>query len=250
VKTSVLSTVLVALAGCTPVQPKPECKAQPDSYAAHYFVQGTPTGMCDGKILTAGVLHLGYYRPNPSDANGTTSVGIEPDDVLSAVNDTMPATPKDRPPEASLGKYVSSEPDDNNICSAPTLTELALKTDKADLDYKWSNLKMIVQPLSNGVHFGADLVRRDGDCVATYKVSASYPVVNCGDGKVPVLDPATMMPMKDAMGNVITMDDPTMGKPSQALCEPVQGNGLSDQISFTCDESLICVPKNQFPSTR
>jgi hypothetical protein len=233
VKTSVLSTVLVALAGCTPVQPKPECKAQPDAYAAHYFVQGTPTGMCDGKVLTAGILHLGYYRPNPNDANGTTSIGIEPDDVLSAVNDTMPATPKDRPPESSLGKYLSSEPDDNAICAAPTLTELALKTDKADLDYKWSNFKMIVQPLSNGVHFGADLVRRDGDCVANYKVSAAFPVVNCGDGK-------------DAMG----MDDPTMGKPSQALCEPVQGNGLSDQILFTCDESLICVPKNQFPSTR
>jgi hypothetical protein len=33
---------------------------------------------------------------------------------------------------------------------------------------------MFVTPLSNGIHFGADLARKDGDCTVNYKVVAVY----------------------------------------------------------------------------
>jgi hypothetical protein len=221
-----LSLAVLALAGCTPVQPRPECKAQPDKYVAKYF-KGATTGMCDGKELTGEVLHLNYYRPTPSDPNQATSIGIEPDLVLAGL-DAEPATPRPMP-EGSIGRYNSAEPDDANLCIAKTLSDLNVTVGGTALGYKWSNLNMTVEPLSNAVHFGADLVRKDGDCTINYKVSAVFPVVSCGD------DPK----------------DPTMGKPSADLCISTQDNSLPPQIAYECDPvQLLCVPANMFPSLK
>jgi hypothetical protein len=248
-----VSLGLVALGSCSAVQPKPQCKAMPAEYAAKYIMQGTPQGMCDGKILPGEVLHLQYYRSKTDYAGGPPSVAIQPESVIEARDAAMSHMGMDY----SQGDYTDIEPDDQNYCVAPKLSELNLTAGDAHLVYQWSNVKMIVTPLNNGSHFGADLVRKDGDCTVTYKVSAVYPAVFCGTAKrvetmpngQPVIDDMTKMPKM--------VDDPEHGIPDPKLCDPIPGNQISPDFALTCDASMdgmsgthLCMPQKAFPSLK
>lgn len=274
--TSLSLGVLFALGGCKAVQPKPQCKAQPADYAAKYEPQGQPPMGCD--VLKGEVLHFQYYQPKPG-TTGLPSVAIEPASVSDAVQageDAKVDVMADEDAASanayfSLGKYTDVNPDDNDICSAPKLNDThvtvamipadptmmgSMPTDAVDLTYQWSNLKMLVRPDSNGVYFTANLVRKAGDCSVTYKVTGvqgapvdgSASVAYCGDMQVPVLD-AMGNPVKDDMGNAMTMLDPTMGKPDQSRCDSkTQGTGLPRNLSFTCDaDTLLCLVNQAFP---
>lgn len=240
---------VVAFGSCNAVQPKTQCKVRPQEYAANYMLKSM-TGNCTDKILTGEVLNLGYYRDSKDYADGAPSVAIEASSVVDAIGDTMTHNAT----EYALGKFNSSLPNDADICTAPDLTENAIKTMMADLSYKWKNFQIVVRPNSNAFHWGADLVRRDGDCTANYKVSASAPAVHCGNGMKPKLDD-NMMPVKDAQGNVVMEPDPTSGGPDPAACntDPVTGS-LSPNLAWKCDAtddgkgSHLCVPVNEFPA--
>jgi hypothetical protein len=225
-----------ALGSCEATQPRPYCRVQQDQYAARYIMQGTPQGNCTGKILTGEILNLQYYRALPNDPMGTTSVAIAPASVVEAAMGM--GTPMGT--EFSLGKYTTVNPGDDNLCTAPTFTETNLTVGSTRLSYAWSNLQMIVTPVSNGIHFGADLVRKDGDCTVTYKVSAVNPALHCGDGV-------------DQMGHA----DPSTGKPVATACEAKQGSGLSPELQYECDATPdgaggthLCLPARAFPSRK
>ncbi len=230
---ALLSLAALAAGGCDATQPRPLCRAQSAQYAARYTVQGTPQGACDGKVLTGEILNLQYYRSPPGDAAGTASLAIEPESVFQAVKAGM-ATGM----EYSIGRYTAVEPDAANLCKAPTLSETSITMGTTAISYKWSNMEMMVMATSNAIHFGGDLVRKEGDCTVNYKVSAVYPALHCGDGV-------------DQMG----MPDPTTGKPNPAACEPVTGSGLSPDLAYACDASAdgtsgtrLCVPAKAFPA--
>jgi hypothetical protein len=240
---------VAALGSCSAVQPKPQCKAQPAEYAAKYIVQGTPQGMCEGKVLTGEILHLQYYRSKTDYTSGAPSVAIQPASVLEVMNPTGMTY--------SQGDYTGIEPDDSDLCTAPKLTPTDVTAGDVHLTYTWTNVKMIVTPLHNGSVFGADLVRKDGDCTVTYKVSAVYPAVFCGTAKKvetmdngqPVIDENTKMPK--------IVDDPEHGVPDPALCGPIPGNQISPDFALTCDASMdgmsgshLCMPQKAFPSLK
>ena len=250
---SVSVVSLLFLGSCESVQPKPTCKVRSEDYAARYDLQGTPTGMCDGKILTGEVLHLGFYRDAKDYAEGLPSVAIESASVADAAADleTHDNT------EYALGKFTAVRTNDADICKAPSLSEHTFKKDMVSLGYKWSNFQIIVKANSNAQHFGADLVRTDGDCQATYKVTASSPAVFCGDGQKQKIDEMTMMPVKDDQGNIVMEDDPTTGKPVAAKCAngPTDDFGLSPDLVWFCDASddgmtgtHLCLPRYDFPA--
>jgi hypothetical protein len=249
---------ILVVHGCSAVQPKPQCKAQPADYAAKYVVQGAPQGACDDRVPGAEVLHVQYYRATLEDPNQAATIGIEPASVEAAIaagDEAMVMVKSDS--EFSLGRYQSTEPGDDDICLARTMSETSVMVAEipADpmamppvegapaksLDYKWSNVAMLTIASSNAVYFGADLVRREDDCTVTYKVSAVSPAVFCGDGK-------------DAMG----MPDPTTGKPDATACDSsIQGTGLNQSIDYVCDASAddmsgshLCLPKDQFPALK
>jgi hypothetical protein len=258
-----LSFTLVAVAACDAVQPKPACKAQPAEYAAKYVMTGTPMGMCQDKILTGEILNVQQYRENPNKGDQPFSIAIEPQSVLDAVAQgqmAMAIVAGAGKTEFSIGKYGSYEPADNGICEAATMSETVVMvpelpgdpsamppvdpTPARTLHYKWSNVKVLVTPLSNAVYFGADLLRTDDDCIVSYKVSAVSPAVFCGDGTA-----------KDDKG--MDVPDPTTGKPNPDACKSVQGSGLNPYIDYTCDASAdgmsgthLCLPRDQFPTVR
>jgi hypothetical protein len=223
-----------ALVSCEATQPKPFCRVRQDAYAARYTMQSMQ-GACTGKVLAGEIIHLQYYRTAPNDpAGASTSIAIEPESVAEAVKGTAGATGM----EYSLGKFTTVNPGDDDLCRAPTLSETSIVAGATRLSYAWSNIEMKVTPDSNAIHFGADLVRKDGDCTVTYKVSAINPALHCGDGRNQMGEP-----------------DPTTGNPSQALCEPVQGSGLSPELAYTCASTPdstgtnhLCLPAKAFPS--
>jgi hypothetical protein len=249
---SVSLVSLLFLGSCDTVQPKPTCKVRSEDYAARYALQGTPTGMCDGKILTGEILHLGFYRDAKDYAEGLPSVAIESASVADLAADHEPHDNT----EYALGKFTAVRTDDADMCKAPVLSEHTFVKDMTSLGYKWSNFQIIVKASSNAQHFGADLVRRDGDCEAHYKVTASSPAVFCGDGtKAKIGDDG--MPVKDDQGNVVMEDDPTTGKPVAAKCAngPKDDFGLSPELVWVCDASddgmtgtHLCLPKYDFPA--
>jgi hypothetical protein len=232
---AILSTLalLLAAAGCDAVQPKPPCRAQAAEYAARYDVDTSKpmTGNCNGKVLKAEILHMQAYASAPDDPKKTPSLAIEPESVVAALEEAM--NPANAGLEYSIGKFDDSLPDDSNVCKVQSMAKNASITAGGNsLAYTWSNVQMFVTPLSNGIHFGADLARKDGDCTVNYKVVAVYPANHCGDGK-------------DMMGN----DDPTTGKPVQSACEPVEGSGLSPDFDYTCEStSLLCLVNGKFPA--
>jgi len=243
---------LLFLGSCETVQPKPTCKVRSEDYAARYDLKEM-TGMCDGKILTGEILHLGFYRDAKDYAEGLPSVAIESASVADLAADADPHTDA----EYALGKFTTVRTNDADICKAPMLSEHTFTKDMASLGYKWSNFQIIVKAESNAQHFGADLVRTDGDCRATYKVTASSPAVFCGDGmKDKIGDDG--MPVKDPMTGVVEQEaDPTTGKPvaERCLTRPTDDLGLSPDLVWFCDASAdgmtgthLCLPKFDFPA--
>jgi hypothetical protein len=262
------SLSLVALLAATScggaTQPKPQCKAQQEQYAAQYFPSGfdpmaPPMGCTADDVLQGEVLFLQYYR---TDLDGIPKLAIEPASIADAKdNGEMHQVDVKAMPEYSIGSFTSAFPDDHDICTAPKLADSTIEvaaippdpkmmgdmgSPAVSLRYHWSNVKMVDTPLSNAIYFGADLERTTGTCTLKYKVAATWPVVQCGDGTAPVLDDK---------GNPIpgmTMPDPSMGKPVPDTCLPSKvgadhGSGLSPQVDYECQAStLLCVPKNQF----
>jgi hypothetical protein len=286
---------LLAFGGCKAVQPKPQCKAQPADYAAKYTVVSKSDPMC--AEMSGELLHLQYYRATPGDAKGVPSMAIEPSSIADAIapaqafNDALdpddPMSDMKKIPikvdrEYSLAKFATVEPGDDDTCVASKFDEVSALTsvgavpeDKeacppADaveaidkpITYKWSNLKMIVTPTSNGVYFGATLVRTDGPCSVTYKVTAVNPAVGCGDAtSIPQeVDKMTMMcgDKKDPdTGKVVDAEaDPFSGKPVQSACDAtIQGAGLNPELTYKCDASEdgmtgthLCLPEQDFPA--
>jgi hypothetical protein len=276
--TSFTLIAAVALLGCgKATQPKPACRAQNSEYAAAYVEAEKISGDCTDKELKTEIFHLAYYRSDPT--GGIPKLGIESaaiGDAVAAAEEHEPPIPvTDEPKQYSLGSFTSALPDDKDICSAPKLDEAGVSipeipgdptmmieaTPAVSLKYKWSNVKFITQPLSNAIHFGADLERTDGDCVMKYKVSAINPVIHCGDGKKMVdteeIDPATMMPVIDpATGKTkqVEVDDPETGMPVPDACLPSEigapeGSGLAPDYEYTCEPTtLLCVPTKAFPA--
>jgi hypothetical protein len=238
--------------GCDAVQPKPPCRAQMQQYAAKYTMMGSPTGNCAGKIPSAELLHMQYYRTKPNDNSVAPSLAIEPKTVFDAVT----AAGKEMPPvtvdtgstkEYAVGMFAGYEPDDNDRCKAATLSESIVTIGMKKWGYKWSNVEFITKPTMNSIHFGADLVRTEDDCTATFKVSAIYPAIYCGTGKKKeIVD-----------GEEVEVPDPTTGPPDPKLCDPVPGNNVHPDLALTCDASAdgltgwhLCVAAKDFPSLK
>jgi hypothetical protein len=265
------SLSLVALLAATScgkaTQPKPQCKAQQEEYAAKYIPDGfdpaaPPDGCTADDILPGEVLNLQYYR---ADLNGAPKLAIEPASIAEAIAAGEEHKVDVKPePEFSIGAFKDVFPDDHDICEAPKLDATSLHVDAippedpmkpetavaaVDLTYKWANVKVLTKPLSNAVHFGADLERTTGTCTLKYKVSAVYPVIFCGDKEKPVLDENGMPTdeMEPDFENSKPLDPKEACAPSEA--GQSEGSGLPD-LKYDCPEKLLlCVPAVKFPAT-
>jgi hypothetical protein len=257
------SLSLVALLAATScgkaTQPKPQCKAQQEEYAARYFEVERGAMCADEDAIAGEVLFLQYYR---ADVAGVPKLAIEPSSFADAISvGEEHKVDVKAEPEFSIGSFKDIFPDDHDICEADKLADSTVDVAEIPADpatmteavpavslkYHWSKLKMLTKPLSNAIHFGADLERTSGTCTIKYSVAAIYPVIHCGNGMKPVVDD-----MGKPTGEM--EPDPESGDPDPTACEPSEvgadhGSGLSPELTYECEKStLLCLPSKKFPS--
>ena len=81
---------------CDATQPRPPCRAQMQKYAAKYTMVGTPRGNCAGKIPSAELVNMQYYRTKPNDNSVAPTLAIEAQSVFDAVTAANDASRQSR----------------------------------------------------------------------------------------------------------------------------------------------------------
>lgn len=255
-------TAVAAAVSCD--QPKPFCIVTPAPFAVR-LKEISKTGDCDGF--------------GPAGFNQDAEVGIAPyyqrDDkgqpdyrrgsiaIQTVELGTLLATAKgfDVKNSASggqiysMGDFSESQPDENEICSVPTLSETRLVLDEIaavpddpatededesfpgqpaqDITLEWSNIKIVVSAALFGTQLQADLTdTRVGDdgatCTYKYRAVGLSPAVHCYKS--------------DDEGNPIMKDDGTY-ETDEDLCDPeanpedgrFSGSGISPLSDTECD---------------
>jgi hypothetical protein len=164
----------------------------------------------------------------------------------------------------SFGAFSGTEPDDNEICTVPTLTPTrvvlptipAVPDDPATADadesvpeqpavdatLDWSNVRVYVTADTFGTQMDGDLVdirsTVTGDsCTITYKALGLAPAISCG--------------VTDADGNVTL--DPDLCDPEANPAEGrLLGSGISPSARYECNpETAFCmIEGDTFPALR
>lgn len=208
------------VAGCE--QPEPKCVTAHGNFATTFeLVSQAGDGTCGE--LTSGVLNVQSYNETLADSMGM----LDPDKPLMAIQDQnatnliwdgRETNPSDT--AFAIGAFDSPEPDGDGYCSAASLSPARIRAsateevpggmiDECTLDpgmpalpavdmaYKWSNIRVLVTPSAIGTKFTADLEYSEGDCVATYKVAAVWPIVECAEVDEDAPEPAAGDPVAE-----------------------------------------------------
>lgn len=203
----VLSAVATVAFTASCAQPVINCAAGHGAFAAEYtLTEGDPASVC-GQLI-GDVLGMQTYvqegedgRPNYQDADlaiRPESLGvlidyaeargaIEGDDTFYAANAIGSFT--DGFPDAD-GFCVASDFADSSV-SLPDIAEMpddpmtpdedeSLPAQAAiDVQYQWSNVRVVVTADAQGTQFEADLDYTQDGCSASYHVVGVYPAVGC-----------------------------------------------------------------------
>ena len=266
-----LAALVTLLPSCE--QPKANCTAGVGGFAVTYkFKEGSKkgNGACDALKGET----IGLVKYNPLDGDDKTRQDLTKaflvirTSQLGALSiDAESAMLKDDEHDVnSVGDFVSSTPDDNNVCSVPELTpaeqklpaftKVTTEEEKkecnpdtqypaTDIKYEWSNIRLYVTAAYPGTQMVGDLTYTENDCTASYSVTGLWPVVSCR--VVEVMKDADGNPVCDATGNPITTS-----KMDPALCDPVAdpehgrptGSGINPDLKerVKCDDALgLCV---------
>lgn len=233
-----------ALPACS--QPRIDCTTGHGGFAARYTLkpgskQGT--GTCD--TLKGEIIGLEKYNPSSKDdvnkqdltkarlAIQTSTLGN------LALDEEGAGVMVDRTKVYSLGDFVSTTPDENDVCKVPSLSPAELSvaasgsTPGTDIRYEWSNVRVRVTTAYEGTQMVADLKFTQDGCTAEYAVLGLWPAVGCEK--------------TDADGN-------GTGQPDDSLCDPeadpaagrATGSGINPDFKndIRCDpDLLLCVLK-------
>lgn len=176
-KLRILTTFLVVaalsawVAACSP-QARPVCLAGHGYYASKWTLKsGQPTGECS---TMKGEL-LGVEKFNAPATPDDQTIWIQTSTMLAESTSHTPGQ-SDRT-VMSNGKLLKGDPDADNLCIAPTLSEAS----NADGSRKvsWSNVKFFVTALIPGTQFTGDVKYTAGGCTAEYSATALFPAIPC-----------------------------------------------------------------------
>ncbi|AUX20216.1 MlpA protein [Sorangium cellulosum] len=235
-----LMVVLAALiASCE--QPKINCTVAHGGFAAKYTLKpGSKVGEGDCDTLRGEVIGMEKY--NPSSAKDrevqdlerallyirTTGLGALATEAQGAGLEV------DGGDVLSMGEFTSVDPDDNDVCTVPSLSAAELSLPASDerpatnIRYEWSNVRVYVTAALPGTQMTADLTYTKDGCTASYSVVGLAPAVSCGVDNMgePGIDPSLCDPQADPKAGRLT------------------GSGINPDLEerVTCDpETALCV---------
>lgn len=195
-------SIIIAGAGCD--QPPADCTTGHGGFAAKFtLVEGSKVG--DGLCDTLKGEKIGVEKYNPSSASDPKKQDLTKAKLrIRSSGIGVPATEAEAAGVSlegqelsSAGDFVSSSPDDNNVCTVPSMSAAALKipagaaVPEADIEYKFDNVRVFVTVAYPGTQLAADLTFRNAGCTAKYKVVALWPAIECStdDDCSPLPDP-------------------------------------------------------------
>lgn len=228
-----LSVIAACASGCE--QPRADCTTGHGGFAARYTLkpgskQGT--GTCDA--LKGEIVGLEKYNPSQAEPNkqdltkARLRIRAESIGTLAALAEQEMVSLEGQPLD-SVGDFVSTTPDDNNVCSVPLLSDAVLEVSAAgalpaaDLKYTWRNVRIHVTTAYPGTQMAADLEYTEGECTASYSVLALWPAVSCE--------------VTDAEGNRTA--DPTLCDP---VADPAAGRATGSGINPDFKDRIACDP--------
>lgn len=274
-----LAALLSLLPACE--QPKADCTVGIGAYAAKYTLKpGSKVGEGACDTLKGDTIGLVKYSPleegEKTRQDFTKALlalrtaklgGLAVDGEARSIKD-------DNRQLDSIGDFVSTTPDDDDVCSVPKLTAATQKLpeftptplgtcgfDKreipiranpypaTDIKHEWSNIRLYVTAAYPGTQMVGEFTYTDGGCSASYDVIGLWPAVSCRTQVTATIindmGKEETKPACDADGNLITKLDP-------ALCDPVAdpthgrptGSGINPDLKkrVTCDPDLgLCV---------
>lgn len=239
-----LSAALFALgAGVGCDQPRADCTTGHGGFAAKYtLVEGSKQGAGSCDAMKGEIIGLEKFNPSQTDDPNKqdltrASLAIRPERLGALADEAgQGGVAVDPKAPTSRGDFLSTSPDDNNVCFVPELTPGSVQipagsaVSAADVEYTWSNVRVYVTTAYPGTQMAADLTVRDGECSASYKVVGLWPAVSCevvgmngegaGVGDQDACDPEA---------------NPAMGRPTGSGINPdFKDNIMCDPNTFLC----------------
>jgi len=244
-------TFLLALGhGCA--QPRIDCTTGHGGFTAVYTLKpGSKKGDGDCDTLKGEIIGLEKYNPaqadNPTRQDLTKATLAIRTDTLGELEIEAGSAHVVDPMQQldSFGDFVSTTPDDNDVCTVPKLSaahqtlpkfsyvadpmkpDAKTDVDASDITYTWSNIRVYVTTALPGTQLVGQLTYTKNGCTAAYDVLGLWPSVSCANSD---------------------------GKPDASLCNPeadpdagrATGSGINPDIyaekRVACDPDLLrCV---------
>lgn len=217
-------------------QPKIQCTVGHGGFAAKYTLKpGSKVGEGDCDTLRGEIIGMEKY--NPSSAKNREVQDLErallyirPTGLgVLALEAQDAGLEVDSKAVLSMGEFTSVDPDENDVCTVPTLTAAELDLPASDerpatkIRYEWSNVRVYVTAALPGLQMTADLKYTKDDCTASYSVVGLAPAVSCG---------------VDDMGE--TKTDPSLCDPR---ADPEAGRLIGSGINPDLEERVTCDPE-------
>jgi hypothetical protein len=248
---AVAAGVVTAFLGCQSVQPKPPCLVGHGGYVVKYIPKPgqTLTGACAAKKGEV----IGFQPYYNEAGTAQTKVGMKTTTLANfQVSPNVGQDPAS--PLVSIATLTESpaggvEPDAQDFCYAPTVTDAAQHipadpgdpgagvpaTPAVDIVYHWENAAFYVTAEAPGTQMRADLTYTEDGCTGRYEAWGVYPIVSCQ--------------VTDENGDPAVNAD---GSPTldPTLCKAVlPGGSLNARFAVECDPDLaLCVLAKPPPS--
>lgn len=269
------------LTGCD--QPAPRCSIARGEFSAIYTLK-SGTGPCAelrGEVLGVQAYNAPQSASDPRPDYDRTSIGIQASTITGLLGGAQAAGVTGEADDLpyGLGAFRSARPDDDDLCSVPSLSVAHLRLPEipeqvaactttpvqpaVDVSYTFSNVRVFTTAGAYGTQFSADLTYSRDGCTAEYTVVAVYPAVPCGidpptedpgreapaedesdagpdEAGEPVIDPETGEPCADDAAGPAQIADDTQ---CSATADPANGrpvgSGINVDFAIACDPALL-----------
>jgi hypothetical protein len=228
--TLALTALLALLPSCE--QPKANCTAGVGAFAAKYTLKpGSKVGDGTCDTLKGEIIGLAKYNPLKEGERTvqdlTKAFLVIRTSKLGGLALAPEAPAVDDADIVSTGDFVSTTPDDDDVCSVPVLSPAEYQADPATrIKYEWSKVRLLVTTAYPGTQMVGELTYTENDCTASYSVMGLWPGVAC-EGK-------------NAEGKPSGMPDPALCDPN---ADPASGRATGSGINPDLEERVACDPE-------
>ncbi|QSQ17980.1 hypothetical protein [Myxococcus landrumensis] len=217
------------LTGCNFDQPEAPCFVQDHvSWVARYDPVDDPK-QADGSACTnvngqkAPVAELvGVFKFTDPDNLGKSLLTIRPAGLAN--RGTQDPSP---PSQQTASGAFATEPDANDFCAAPTMSQASVNTPTSgstagtSITYEYKNMEVYAAAATPGTQMRGELKYTRDNCVSTYAVRALWPALACDPTSATACGPGTTGLNPDFAAECLQVGLNAQGRPT-GYCVPAK----------------------------